>query len=139
MRCAGRMLPVALTILALACGDAESGQDGSGSGGSCGGDGALCGCPEAATLDYEATVWNPQLDAPVAGAVVTCLREDAPITTSTADGIIAFVVDTEYQPGCGYLRCNHIHIDATDQGLQDIQVGVEISNGERIDLQYLPD
>ena len=141
MRSALLLIAVGLAV-GLACGEGDSGQGGSGSNGSCGGDGdgaPLCGCPEAATLDYEATVWNPQLDAPVADAIVTCLGEDDPITISTADGTIAFVIDTDYQPGCGYLRCNHIVIDATDQGLQEAQVGVEATNGERIDLQYLPD
>ena len=134
------MMRVTLVVLAmvfgLACGDTNDGEAADGSGGSCGG---LCGCPEAATLDYEATVWNPQLDAPVVGAEVTCLGEDMPITTSDDAGTIAFIIDTEYQPGCGYLRCNNIEITADGQGLAPLQVPVESTNGERIDMSYLPD
>jgi len=100
---------------------------------------SLCGCWEAATLEFEATLYNPQLAAPVEGAEVYCDDESEPLATSDADGLVSFSVETELSPGCGYARCDELRIDATDQGLQEQVLSVYEANGERIDLQYMPD
>jgi hypothetical protein len=48
----------------------------------------ICGTWSESSVDFEATVWNPQLDEPVEGAELLCEGEDTPRATSDADGVL---------------------------------------------------
>ena len=100
---------------------------------------SLCGCWEATTLEVEFTVYNPQLDEPVQDAAVYCDAETEPVASSDADGLVSFAVETEQSPGCGYLRCGQLTVDASDQGLEARTLTVYEADGQQVDLQYMPD
>jgi hypothetical protein len=36
-----------------------------------------------------------------------CHGEEAPIATSGEDGVLAFEIETQRSPGCGYQRCRN--------------------------------
>lgn len=117
----------------------DSSEDSHDSGQEEGGCGGLCGCPEAATLEYEATVIDIQTKMPVAGVEVYCVGEDSPISTSDEAGLVGFSIETELSPGCGYDRCNNLRFHATVGPYKDHEEPVLQSNGDFVEMTYLDD
>jgi hypothetical protein len=68
---------------------------------------AFCGCWEATTLRYRAEL-RDAAGAPATGVDLYCQGEETPIARSDADGVLAFEIETERSPGCGYRRCRNM-------------------------------
>ena len=97
----------------------------------------ICGDWEAVTIEFEATVWNSQLDAPIEGAELFCDDEDSPRATSDADGVLQFTLETiESTAGCGYGDCNNVTIEDAAGDLESTTLDLDAANGETIVLQY---
>jgi hypothetical protein len=97
----------------------------------------ICGEWLAVTIEFEATVWDSQLDEPVEGAELYCDEEDSPRATSDADGVLQFTLETSESPGgCGYGDCNSVTIEDALGELESVTLGLDAANGETIELAY---
>jgi len=128
------MKPLLLASLSVitACSGTPGGQSDSGL--DCGA--SFCGCSEEVSLDVSTTIWNGQLDAPVEGATLTCVGEDAPRDTSEADGVIAFQLETRESPGCGFDDCNNVLIAVENSGLVAQETSLYAILDQVVTLQY---
>ena len=109
----------------------------------------ICGTWLEVVVDFEAVVWNHQLDEPVEGAELSCCNwvegaEGAELNcdgevraTSNEDGVIAFTLETlESVAGCGYKDCNYVGIEAPSDALQPVTMELDEANGSTIELTY---
>lgn len=124
-----RVLSVALfmTPLVLGCqaGPDKTGPENTG----------ICGTWPDVVVDFEAVVWNHQLDESVEGAQLRCDGEVR--ATSDEEGVIAFTLETtESTGGCGYTDCNTVTVEAPSEGLQPVTMGLDEANGSTIELMY---
>jgi hypothetical protein len=103
----------------------------SGPAGTCGP--SLCGCAEDATLNFVAHVQDVS-GAPVPGAEGRCAGESAPVATAGTDGVISFTLQTQKSPGCGFVRCNTLHLSLPSGTLQPLDVPEFQANGATVTL-----
>jgi hypothetical protein len=95
----------------------------------------ICGTWPDVVVDFEAVVWNHQLDEPVEGAELSCDGEVR--ATSDEEGVIAFTLETtESTGGCGYTDCNTVTIEAPSDALQPVTMDLDEANGSTIELMY---
>lgn len=85
-------------------------------------------------VDFEAVVWNHQLDESVEGAQLRCDGEVR--ATSDEEGVIAFTLETTESTGGGYTDCNTVAVEAPSEGLQPVTMGLDEANGSTIELMY---
>jgi hypothetical protein len=124
------LIAVPILFMSIGCG-AEEEQENTG----------ICGDWIETTVDFEATVWSPQVEAPVVGAELYCEGEDSPRATSDEAGVLQFTLTTfESTGGCGYEDCNDITVEPPlSSALVATTLDFDEANGQTIDLMYAPD
>ena len=123
------LMSLLMIPLAVGCGDdsRDSGPENTG----------ICGEWVAVTVEFEAVVWDVQNDIPIEGAEITCQTEDTSRSSSDADGVLAFSLETTMSPGgCGYGDCNTVTIQAPSDSMQPVTMGFDEANGSTIELMY---
>ena len=92
---------------------------------------SFCGCWEDITLRYSARIVDAG-GAPAAGVSAVCHGETEPIATSSADGVLAFEIETQTSPGCGYQRCRNMTLTDPQGRFDDKAIVAGPTNGGEV-------
>lgn len=94
---------------------------------------SFCGCWTTVTLEYRATVVDSS-GTPIAGARLTCMGEDSVTARSDATGLLAFTIETEESPGCGFARCGNLLLEDAEGRTVEVTTGATL--GDTIVLHH---